>query len=185
MRTIRILPLAAAVLALSPAASAQTEREHGAHVHGRSQINLAYVDGRLELELEAPGMDIVGFEHVPADEAQREALDRALETFSNAALWLTFEPTGACAVTRVDPHTHGYKTVGEHEDDEHEDDHDHDHAEFHVTLEADCTAVPEALQIGLAERFPAMTLIGVDLITESRQDRIELTPRQTRVVLGR
>ncbi len=209
----RTLIATAVALLLSGPALAQTEREHGVHVHGRSQINLAVDDDHLELELTAPGMDIVGFEHAPRDDSQRAAIDAALATLNNPDNWLAFEPAGACTAGEIKAHTHGYNAddghdhdhgKGDHEQhgdhdhghDEHDDhngkhDHDHDeheghdHAEFHLRLHADCTRPPQAVQLRLAERFPGIELLRVDLITPTRQDRVELSGGQTRVRLDR
>lgn len=219
----RTLIATAVALLLSGPALAQTEREHGVHVHGRGQINLAVDENHLELELTAPGMDIVGFEHAPREDSQRAAIDAALAILNNADNWLAFEPAGACTAGEIKAHTHGYAAgdghdhhhddkhgdhAHDHDHDEHgdpdhghdkHDDHDgehdhghdhddhegHDHAEFHLRLRADCTRPPQAVQLRLAERFPGIELLRVDLITPTRQDRVELSSGQTRVRLDR
>lgn len=166
------------------AAIAQTEREHDAHVHGHSQIDLVYENGQLELELHSPGMDIVGFEHSPRDPDQSQAIEKALAALDSHRAWLVFEGAD-CTVERVKTHTHGYDQdeSGSHEHDDHDHDAGHDHAEFHLTLGARCSAMPDALQIRLADRFPGIQRIRVDYITDAGQNRVELASGDTRVPL--
>lgn len=70
----------AVVLSLSLAAPALADdghRELGAHVHGHGTLNIAVETTRVELELEAPGMDIVGFEHEAKTAEHKAAIEAA------------------------------------------------------------------------------------------------------------
>ena len=55
---------------------AQT-RQHGPHVHGHGTVNLVIEGNKLAIELEAPGADIVGFEHPARTAEQTAAVDAA------------------------------------------------------------------------------------------------------------
>lgn len=200
MRLPPVVLALALLLAWPLAAAAQTEREHGVHVHGRSQIDLVCVAGQLEMELHAPGMDIVGFEHPPRDESESQAIAQALSALETHGQWLGFEPAGACTVTSTEVHTHGYKAVQnsdnagheaatDHHHDphgahgEHEHESDHDHAEFHLSIKAECGATPKALLIHLNERFSGLERIRIDYVTDTVQNRVELGRGKTRVPL--
>ena len=52
-------------------------RELGPHQHGHGTLNIAIEGGRVSMELDVPGADIVGFEHAPSTKAQRTAVDKA------------------------------------------------------------------------------------------------------------
>jgi hypothetical protein len=197
---VRSYGLPAFLLALfAGAASAQIERSHESHVHGRSQIDLAYEAGSLQLEFVAPGMDLVGFEHAPANESELARIAAVIDTLQDSAAWLGFEPAGLCAVTSMQAHSHGFGASGEasgnqgadehghqgdHEGDGHEHAEDHGHSEFHVSLSATCDNAPAALLIALHDRFPSLELVRVDLVTETTQNRVELTRGQTRVPIA-
>ena len=47
------------------------------HVHGHGTLNIAIEDKRVSMELEVPGMDIVGFEHAPSTDDQKAAVEKA------------------------------------------------------------------------------------------------------------
>ncbi len=188
--------LSSSVLLLGALASlpaiGQTEREHGSHVHGRSEIKLAVDASAFELVLTAPGTDIVGFEHAPADAAQQALIDAALTRLDDAGSWLNFSPGNACRVNDTDAHTHGFKAAADSGDDhaghdhaghDHDDGHDHAHAEFHVTVKGRCETAPSAVLIDLHRHFDHIELVVVDVITESSQNRVELRAGQQRVGL--
>jgi hypothetical protein len=184
---------AALLLALvAGAAVAQAPREQAVHAHGTTSITLALVDGTLQLELSAPGMDVVGFEHAPANAQQERAVAEAIATLERSGDWLAFEPVGACTVAAVDAHSHGFEAdaspdaeaaAGHDGHDGHE--HADGHGEFHLKLSGSCATQPGALRIDLASRFAGIDMIRVDLITDSLQDRVELVDGQTRVPLAR
>lgn len=128
---------------LSAPLPAQIERQHDAHVHGAAEGNLVLEDTRLRLELEIPGVNLVGFEHSPRNDDQRKLLADTLSLLERGD-WLLTDPRGQCALKSVDAHTHGFgksKQEGEAEPghDSHDDyqhghgsDHaHHDHAEHH------------------------------------------------------
>lgn len=187
---IKRLPLFVAFLVALPGyAEAQVERAHAAHVHGRSQIDLVYESGVLELSLLAPGMDIVGFEHVPASDADSMAIEKANALLEAADTWLAFEPAGSCTITGSDAHAHGYRPPDEpdgHDGHDHgeRDDDGHGHAEFHARIKATCSAMPAALQVRLHDHFPGLGLLRIDMITDAGQNRIELARGHTRVPLS-
>lgn len=207
-------PRLATLLLVLVAASthAQVGREQAAHVHGTTAITLAVVDGTFELELVAPGMDLVGFEHAPRDAQQTQAVAAATATLERSGDWLAFEPGGSCIVTQANARSHGFghdatvagappdrtaahdghADVGDGTD--HDGGHDHDdhghgdaggHGEFQLQLTGTCSASPQALRIDLGARFPGIGQIRVDLVTDSAQDRVELGAGQTRVPLAR
>jgi len=62
---------------VSMALAEGSKRELGAHEHGHSALNVAIEGGSVEMELIAPGADIVGFEHAATSEADKVAVEQA------------------------------------------------------------------------------------------------------------
>ena len=205
--------LAATVLAGVPAiGQAQVERQHAAHVHGEALGTLAVDGARLELELELPGYNLVGFEHAPRTPEQQAAMDSALE-YLNGGAWLTSDAAGGCQVAEMDAHIHGFEDddhgddgapEDHHDDDHHHDheqdhdhnhdqdhDHEHDHAtaeghaEFHVMARLDCGS-PERLgwvDLNLFDRFPGNEVLRLDVLTDRLATRLRLHAGLKRVEL--
>jgi hypothetical protein len=164
MRKLRKAVVASLYLVALPALADDQHRELGAHVHGHGTLNIAIEDKRVALELEAAGMDIVGFEHAASTAEQKAAVDKAkgqlekpLEVFGLAA---AAGCTVAEAKVAVETETHGDH---DHDHDSHEKDgakHDHDHdghdhgekaegghSHFHATYALDCTTPAELTTI--------------------------------------
>ena len=67
-----------AILIALPALAEQAEhRQLGPHVHGQGTLDIAIEGKKIEMELVAPGMDIVGFEHVASTDEQKAAVEKA------------------------------------------------------------------------------------------------------------
>ncbi|OIQ24694.1 DUF2796 domain-containing protein [uncultured Vibrio sp.] len=120
-------PLAVSIgLLLSfPTLAENTFRQHDAHVHGHVEFNIAQDGDELLIEVTAPGADVVGFEHAPQNDQQKEALASAIKTLEDTNNIFTLNASANCHVEfKSVTHTLG---SGEH-DDHHNHDHDkHDH----------------------------------------------------------
>lgn len=186
--------LLALPFALLPLAVAHAHEEHdhehaslGAHEHGVGRLN-AVLDGQaLELELDSPAMNLVGFEHVAttaADKAKVAAVRKQLEN----PLALFNLPKGAgCVVSSQELNSplFGDKPGADHDDDDDHDhdakggEHHHDHSEIHAHYQLTC-ATPTALSnLDLSQvfkTFPATQKIQVQLIGPSGQQGVDATP---------
>ena len=63
--------------ALGATAQAAERRELGAHEHGHSKLNLAVEGTLVVMEIAAPGLDVLGFEHPAETAADKAAVDAA------------------------------------------------------------------------------------------------------------
>ena len=158
--------LASAILAGVAFASEDEHREHEAHEHGRGTLDIVAEGEELVVEFRIPAANVVGFEHAPRDDAEREAVRRAVEVFRNPASVLVLPAEAECEVEKAEAaivgmgdsehdedhghegERHGHdedehaKEEHEHEDDEHEEEaEDHGHAkEGHDEHAADSDA---------------------------------------------
>jgi len=210
MHTRSLLVLAISSALLAAAAVAQVERQHAPHVHGVATGNLSMDDGKLRLELEIPGVNLVGFEHAPRNDDQQAALDGALAFLRTADDWLHTDPRGGCEVASINAHTHGFKDDHDHSrdhdhthdhehnhghDHSHDHDHghdhsdgryhDHDHSEFHVVIGLECQN-PDRLgwvDLRLFEDFPGNERMDIDVLTETLATQARLSPGAERITL--
>ena len=81
MRMVVVSFLGLAMAAPAGPATAQ-HRELGAHEHGRGTLNIAVEGARLSMELEVPGVDIVGFEHAAKTGTQKGAVEKVKKLLS-------------------------------------------------------------------------------------------------------
>lgn len=142
MHLARTLTAVAALALLPGAALAQEHRELGAHVHGTATLDVAVEGTTVSMILEAPGADIVGFEHPATSDDDRAAIEAATTTLGDPlALFAPPEAAGCTAssaevhlVAEGDHADEDHHEAGEGHDDHAEADHEagHDeHAEAH------------------------------------------------------
>jgi hypothetical protein len=179
--TFALLPLAAA--------HAHDEHEHGSlgkHEHGVAALNLA-VDGNiLEIDLESPAMNIVGFEHAAssADDkaaaiAARTQLEKPLALFGlpqDAGCSLAEQSVTSPLFGNGQPHAEA-----DRDDDDDDDGHHHEHSDVDAAYRLDCKNPDALTQIDFApffRQFSATHTINVQAIGPNGQQGAQLSPAQ-------
>ncbi|ENO1772294.1 zinc uptake protein ZrgA [Vibrio sp. 1641] len=128
-------------LTLSTAANANEYRQHGAHVHGHVEFNIAQDGKDLLVEITAPGADVVGFEHAPENAQQEQALKQAVATLEDSNALFAINSQADCNVEEAyvshnlsethEEHDHSEHDHDDHAHDDHEGHEHHDHNEHH------------------------------------------------------
>lgn len=185
--------LASAALALSfPVLADDHQHSLEAHVHGIGTLNIALENQLLELQLESPAMNIIGFEYQPTTEADIQSVKAAQNTLSNAAELLAFSPAAQCRLTSVSIENALLKGSGAHAHD-HDHDHDHEsqpaaeiaehqhndisaHYQYHCATPAQLNSIDLA---GLFKLFTQTEKIQVQLIVGDHQQGAELSAKNT------
>ncbi|EFQ60987.1 hypothetical protein PFWH6_5230 [Pseudomonas fluorescens WH6] len=190
-RLLLALPFALLPLAIAHAADEHDhDHEHGslgAHEHGVGRLN-AVLDGQaLELELDSPAMNLVGFEHLATSAADKAKIAAVHKQLENPLALFNLPKAAGCVVSSQELNSplFGDKPEAEHDDDD--DDHDakdgahehhHDHSEIHAHYQFSC-ATPTALSnLDLSQvfkTFPATQKIQVQLIGPSGQQGVDAT----------
>ena len=190
-RLLLALPFALLPLAIAQAADEHNhdhDHEHGslgAHEHGVGRLNAVLDAKTLELELESPAMNLVGFEHLAttaADKAKVAAVRKQLE--QPLALFSLPKAAGCVVSTQeLESPLFGDKPEDDHDhatDGKGAAAHDHDHSEIHAHYQFTC-ASPAALKnldlANLFKTFPATQKIQVQLIGPSGQQGVETTAK--------
>jgi len=173
-------PLLLAVALLPFAVQAHDEHEHGSlgkHEHGVAQLNVALDGKTLELELDSPAMNLVGFEHLATSDADKATVTAAQAQLKQPLQLLGAPASAQCSVQSVELMSplFGDAATDDGDHDEHEG---HQHADIHAHYQLTC-AKPEALAnldfAPLFKRFPATQKIQVQLIGPNGQQGAELT----------
>ena len=146
--------------------ASEKHEEHGhekrqleRHEHGVSTLKIALEDQTLEMELEAPANDIVGFEHAPENKSQKAAIAKALSFLKSKPG--VFKPSSAanCRIEDVS---------GEFEVEK-------NHAGFHIIWKIKCLNPKRIknLETTFFQKFPKAEEIEVEIISNSGQKAIE------------
>ena len=185
----RFASLLSLLAAASLPSAANAQHTHGAHEHGAAELTVALDGQALVIELISPLDNLVGFEHAPANDAQRAALAEAGRLLSDADAMFALPVAAACRFEHADiespwpmaamapaagqaGHAHAHPTRGDHE-------------EAVVTYRYTC-AQPAALQridVRAFARFPRLREIRVEHATARGQGAAVLTPAAAALAL--
>jgi len=191
-RLMLALPFALLPLAVAHAADEHDhDHEHGslgAHEHGVGRLN-AVLDGQaLELELDSPAMNLVGFEHAATSAADKAKVAAARKQLENPLALFNLPKAAGCVISTQELNSplFGDKPEADHDDDDDHDakdgahEHHHDHSEIHAHYQFTC-ATPTALSnldlTQVFKTFPATQKIQVQLFGPSGQQGVEATPQ--------
>jgi hypothetical protein len=190
-RALLALPFALLPLASVQAASHDHAHEHeehgslGAHEHGVASLNVALADATLEIQLQSPAMNLVGFEHAAksdADQAKAAAARRQLEQ-PQALFALPIE--AKCALQESDLDSPLFADdEHEHEHDEHDHGDEAGHSDIAASYRFTCAnaGALKTLELGsFFGSFPGTEKLEVQLIGPSGQQGAELTPNNSRL----
>ena len=74
-------------------------REHGAHVHGAGDLNVAVDGSALLVELHGPAANLVGFEHPPRNAAEEQVVADVRDKLADPALTFLPNAEAECTLT--------------------------------------------------------------------------------------
>lgn len=153
-------------------------QSHGAHVHGIGGLDIVIEGTRVEMELELSGRDVVGFEHAPSTQEQKNAVQEAALKLKDLARLFRFPEDAGCAAAA------DVSVESELLNDGDGPGHHGDHAAFHARYILDC-ASPKALDgvdLLIFETFPAAQAIKVRAISPRGQRAREVHREAARMV---
>jgi len=111
----------------APTFAQDARRQLDAHAHGEGRLAIAIEGPRLEMELETPASDILGFEHAPRTKAQKKALADARKRLASLAGLLTLPDAAGCKLTSAKVEVLGAAAGGGKKGHDHDHGHGHDH----------------------------------------------------------
>lgn len=125
---------------------ATAAKVHDVHTHGEANLTLAYEGRALEVQLEAPAMNMLGFEHQPKTEEQLAVVQSTKVMLSSPTNVMSIQGA-SCVADHVDVEIHGpagHDSIStqahEHDDGGYDYDYDYDYekaGEDHAHHKAD------------------------------------------------
>ena len=181
-------------------------RQHGSHVHGVAQMNLAVEGEKVFIELESPAMNVVGFESQPSASAQRIAVREAAEKLEDGGSLLAFSEKAGCTLVSAtidsallehgeEEQAHGDSHEEHHDEETPEGKHQHQaeaeshgtekHSEFEVSYQFTCASPKKlrALEVNIFEVFPGFEQIDAQILKTSGQSGAKISAGNNRVDL--
>ena len=196
---MKIVHLIAGIALSATPSLAEETTQLDAHEHGVGQLNIAFDENKIAMELHAPGADIVGFEYGAKSDADLAAIDAALQTLSDPlGLFLIPEAASCIVITahaklESEDSDHDEEGHDDHDEEGHDDhdeeghdDHDeeghddHDkapgHTEFHAEYLLECANLTEisAITFSYFEIFPNALELEVQVISDKGATAFEI-----------
>lgn len=162
----------------SAALAAEPRRELGSHQHGHGRLNIAVENGRVSMDLDVPGADILGFEHKPNTPDQKAAFEAAKAKLADALSLFRIPAAAGCNVKEA-------KVSLEAEHDEmkpeagvtaHAGD-EHHHSDFNVDYSLECQSPAGFTRIDFDyfKAFAGAQVLDVTVITPKGQNSYVIT----------
>ncbi|MBQ0743066.1 MAG: DUF2796 domain-containing protein [Pseudomonas sp.] len=177
-----------AVISVASAAHDHDDHEHGheheslsAHEHGVGSLNLVVDGGDVAIELVSPANNLLGFEHLPASNADKAKVKALQAQLNDADSLFVFPAAADCSVEEVELSSPLFETEDGHE---HEHEHSDKSAESHADIQAhfhfNCTqeAALDQIQVALFSAFPGTERLLLQAIGPKGQQGGELTATQ-------
>ena len=187
-------------------AAEEKHRQLDAHEHGHGSFNVAIEGKRVSMELEAPGADIVGFEHKARSKKQKAAVSKAKKSLKNLAKVVELPAAAGCKVTKAKVelhiegddhhdhgrghkkkkkakhshgHGHGHKKEAKQETEE-------THSEFHAAYNLTCKAPEKLVSLSFPyfKNFKGAKELKVSVVGPKSQKRFEVERDSAKINLG-
>ena len=196
------LSLLALALAAGDAPAAEQHRELGPHKHGHGTLNMAIEKNRLSMDLDVPGMDVVGFEHTASTPEQKATVEKSEALLAQPLVLFKVPASAGCKVIEAKV---AIEAEGEHEHDEQdpaseakdatamaagktggEPDTHEGHNDYNVTYVLDCAAPSQITSIAFDyfKSFEGAKALTVNVVSEKAQTTFEVTREMPIVDLG-
>lgn len=179
------------LIAAAPLA-AQEFRQEDKHEHGKVTLNVALENDTLSVEIEAPAINVVGFERAPRDEAERQAVRNAAAWLGTGRSLLGVPAAAGCrrvesSVTAPDWAAGQGKDGGKHD---HDHDHDHGddghaHADYLARADFRC-GNPAALgwvEVWALRQLREVSEVTVNVVTPEVQKSVRTARADERIAL--
>jgi hypothetical protein len=148
-------------------------RQHEAHQHGVASLNWVMDDNTLQVLLDSPAMNLLGFEHEPHDEEDKMRVDKVMEQLKNPDNVLMFNG-GDCKLLSVEIENPFEEEAHEHgQVHEHETEHSDITAEYLFSCEQ--SAELTAIEITLFDTFSGFEKIDTQWIVNNQQGAATLS----------
>ena len=178
-------------------AESNGHESHQAHVHGEAEMTMILQNNELLINFESPSANIVGFEHQPETDEQKNAINAALLDLQDPTNWLQFDGSSCNLLSSTadtnlnsdhadEEHSdHADEEHSDHADEEHSDHADETHTEFTAEYHYACEGSDnlESVIISLQSNYPSIEHIIVQWIVNGKQGATELEEGNQRVLL--
>ncbi|WP_417508518.1 ZrgA family zinc uptake protein [Methylophaga sp.] len=174
----KVLALALGCVQLFPVFVFAAERiEHESHVHGLVDMTVVIEQDKVNISLDSPAMNMVGFEHKAESEHDVNKVREVEATLKTAPQLFAFKGS-RCEVDDMAVDVSGLIASNEH-------DHENHHADLEAQYQFSCDSTENLSEIDvlLLQKFPAIERINVEWISSNKAGVAKLTQGNSSISL--
>jgi hypothetical protein len=178
-RMFGLMVAAAVVAASGNVLAAKT----GAHVHGEATLQVVQDGATVTIHLESPLENLVGFEHAPRNDMQKQKVNAMAEKLRQPETLFALTPGAQCKPGSVQLTAPVLNLGGAEKNGRSEQKKDDGHAGLDAEMTFTC-AVPAALkeiEVKLFEAFRGIHRIDAQVAGPRGQSAVKLTSRKRRL----
>ncbi len=160
---------------------AQVARQKDSHEHGAAKLMMVMEGEKLQVEFEVPSESLIGFEHFPKSQSNRENFNEAIKILSDPSKLFSMPIKAECLLVGMNVSQSLFSNEEEHGHDESEK--SEIHSEFESNYYWNCQHLDEIDSIGtqLMSFFPRIEEIRVNWISNNGQGSLELESKDDRI----
>lgn len=167
--------------------------QHGKHEHGVASLSLAVDNKGLEISLDSPAANLVGFEHKPSTDEQSQQVAKVKAQLENPTSLFDIPAAAECSLsktelqaalmqvstdtTKADADKHEHEHASEKHEHEHEAEHEeHAHSDIEATWQFTCAKPAElgSVSTKLFATFPAIKKLNVEWLNGDKASAVTL-----------
>ncbi len=158
--------------------------KHSAHEHGVAKMNIAVIGKEIQIELDSPAYNLVGFEHQPKNSSQKKTVNKVEKVLAKPNKLVTVE-NNSCAVEHVKVESpfgghkghdhHGHHDHGDHKKHAKESEETHSEYALEYHLVCDSTEISQVNFSGLFKKFSNFSEVRVQWLSKEKQGDAELS----------
>ena len=150
----------------------ELSEQHEAHVHGQANMTLITEGNKVEIAIESPAMNMLGFEHEAHSEQDKKTVTKVEKILSDSSALFTFDGANCQAETSNLDIGHD-----EHQAMAEETGHKHQHMDIDARYSFTCEHIEQLqrVHVSLFELFPALSKLNVEWVNNGKQGLDVLT----------
>ena len=160
--------------------------QHGKHEHGVASLSLAIDNKGLEISLDSPAANLVGFEHQPSTDEQSQQVAKVKAQLENPTSLFDIPAAAECSLTKtelqaalmqVSSDSETANPEHKHAADKHEHEpEEHAHSDIEATWQFTCAKPVElgSLSTKLFAAFPEIKKLNVEWLNGDKASALTL-----------
>lgn len=177
-----ILSVGIYALVACGATAQEARRENAPHVHGSGNLGIVIEGNMIQLDLDTPAHDLIGFEHKPETAEQKATADRALKLLKEGTSLFSPSKDAGCTLASSEAEFESPEPSATNAAKKE----DAQHADINAKVVFECKSINKltAIDFGYFKAFPGAEKLAITLVTGKKQAAFDVTKTSPRLEIS-